>query len=465
MARYEENGFVYIRYEFETYSPGRIVLASCENIDVLEETIDGKNTFHSTQMMLWQRGPARKRCNIDMKIGRAKTVPRVSLEKFHKLDYACHPVGGCPNPVFHPSLEIKVKTWFTESEDQVDARLKNLAWTLVQMHDIFHQNVPAWSAFNARISSVNPPIAAPGMLLILQTPADDNNTMVTLSNRFMDITDRLGQPDTVIALDQPLYSTGKEIIWANHEKYKNVVLVMGHLHILFNFLKTIGQHMENAGLADVWVESGMFAQNSTDAMIGGKAHYGVVRGHILAYETLSPICWDHFTRWLRANGRERNLKPVVEKVVEQFIKKESESKEAVESVSNLVNTLKQIGIMELTDEFDQGMAHVGNFVLRRTYMRMVEKMIDFIRTNQDGNWSLHLNSFASMLPWMTIYDHINHARWGTIYLSEMKGLEASQSLVYEEFMNGNFAVKRGKARFNQIPIDQAREWLNKVYKI
>ena len=32
------------------------------------------------------------------------------------------------------------------SDDQVDASLKNLAWMLVQMHNIFHQNVPAWAA-------------------------------------------------------------------------------------------------------------------------------------------------------------------------------------------------------------------------------------------------------------------------------------------------------------------------------
>ena len=44
---------------------------------------------------------------------------------------------------------------------------------------------------------------------------------------------------------------------------------MGHLHILFNFLKAIGQHMENKGLADVWIESGVFAQNTTAAMLEG----------------------------------------------------------------------------------------------------------------------------------------------------------------------------------------------------
>ena len=43
--------------------------------------------------------------------------------------------------------------------------------------------------------------------------------------------------------------------------------MMGGLHILFNFMKAIGQHIENAGLDDVWVESGAFAQNTTSAII------------------------------------------------------------------------------------------------------------------------------------------------------------------------------------------------------
>ena len=45
LDRYEKND-VYIPYEIAPYSPGRIILASCDNIDILEETLDGKNTFH-----------------------------------------------------------------------------------------------------------------------------------------------------------------------------------------------------------------------------------------------------------------------------------------------------------------------------------------------------------------------------------------------------------------------------------
>jgi hypothetical protein len=47
----------------------------------------------------------------------------------------------------------------------------------------------------------------------------------------------------------------------------------------------------------------------------------------------------------------------------------------------------------------------------------------------------------------------------------MKNLETSQPIIHREFMNGNIIVRRGKGRFNQVPIDQATEWQNRVCKI
>jgi hypothetical protein len=53
--------------------------------------------------------------------------------------------------------------------------------------------------------------------------------------------------------------------------------------------------------------------------------------------------------------------------------------------------------------------------------------------------------------------HTNYARWGAVYLCEMKNLQNTHTLVYEEFLNGNFVVKRSQLKFNQIPLDQATE--------
>ena len=92
----------------------------------------------------------------------------------------------------------------------------------------------------------------------------------------------LGQKQVVIVGDQPLYSRTKELQWSNPDKYDNVVVMMDDLHILFNLMKVIGQHMENAGLDDVWVESVAFSQNSTSAMMEGNAYIRAVRGHVIA---------------------------------------------------------------------------------------------------------------------------------------------------------------------------------------
>ena len=127
-----------------------------------------------------------------------------------------------------------------------------------------------------------------------------------------------------------------------------------------------------------------------------------------------------------------------------------------------MEALDEESIITMMEEFDKQFSDFPNFVLWRTYMKMVEILLDFIRANRDGDWSLHLSSFAAMLPWMTIYDHTNYARWGPVYLAEMKGLEISHPELYEEFMEGNFVVKRKDGRFNQVPIDQATEWQNKI---
>ena len=103
------------------------------------------------------------------------------------------------------------------------------------MHATIAQHVPFWHAFNEACSTVDTPVTTAGMMLI----------------------------------------------WAAPERFDNVIVMLGDLHILFNFLKAIGQHVECAGLDDIWVDVGLFAQNSTPEMMDGKAYYRGVDTHWL----------------------------------------------------------------------------------------------------------------------------------------------------------------------------------------
>ena len=66
-----------------------------------------------------------------------------------------------------------------------------------------------------------------------------------------------------------------------------------------------------------------------------------------------------------------------------------------------------------------------------------------------------------MLPWFNTYDHLNYARWAPAYYADMLSLEQSASEVDKEFVGGNF-VKKTNGALNQVPIDQATEWVNKL---
>ena len=101
--------------------------------------------------------------------------------------------------------------------------------------------------------------------------------------------------------------------------------------------------MKNEGLDDVWVESGAFAQNSTSAMMEGKAYYRVVRGHVMAYKALCRIKWKLFQSWARERSSLQDLDDEVKLLHDLFADKHNERVdiEISEQVLQLLQTLKE----------------------------------------------------------------------------------------------------------------------------
>ncbi|KAG1682021.1 Sprouty-related, EVH1 domain-containing protein 1 [Nymphon striatum] len=112
--------------------------------------------------------------------------------------------------------------------------------------------------------------------------------------------------------------------------------------------------------------------------------------------------------------------------------------------------------------FDQELKSSATFVFWRQYMDIVQILLQFIRAEREGLWQLHLSSFARMLPWMAMYDHINYLRWGTVYLSDMYQLATTAPVVFDEFEKGNFVVKESDGKFNQVSADLALEHVTRL---
>ena len=95
------------------------------------------------------------------------------------------------------------------------------------------------------------------------------------------------------------------------------------------------------------------------------------------------------------------------------------------------------------------------------YMTVVSILICFTGAQRGGSWDIHLYAFKCMLPFLFRYDHVNYARWGTVYLAEMSVLPPEG---LHEFQEGNCVVKRTDRRFNQVSAGQSTEWQNAIGK-
>ena len=76
---------------------------------------------------------------------------------------------------------------------------------------------------------------------------------------------------------------------------------------------------------------------------------------------------------------------------------------------------------------------------------------------------LYIESLTKIVPWFFALDHTHYSRWVPIHLRDMIALKECHPNVYEEFVKGNFTVKKSKHAFS-IAIDHAHEQNNASVK-
>jgi len=83
--------------------------------------------------------------------------------------------------------------------------------------------------------------------------------------------------------------------------------------------------------------------------------------------------------------------------------------------------------------FDAAQEKKPLFKVMRQYMRMVMKMLTFIRTVRTGDWKLHLKALELFTKYFFAHDGLNYVRMFPLYLPEMASLETSDPEIYAEF--------------------------------
>ena len=165
--------------------------------------------------------------------------------------------------------------------------------------------------------------------------------------------------------------------------------------------------MEKSGLSDVWVESGVYNECTSDNILAGKSWNRAIRAHKLTLEALTRLYLTSFM-----HGKSKKVRLVIPNVVN--LPETSVSLNIAQSndTKNALSFLFQSLDPFLSDmqEFYSEMVTNATFIFWKQYMDMVEILLCFIQAEREGNWLLHISTFQEMLPFMIIYDHVNYTR-------------------------------------------------------
>ena len=97
-------------------------------------------------------------------------------------------------------------------------------------------------------------------------------------------------------------------------------------------------------------------------------------------------------------------------------------------------------------------------------LKLITLLLSFVRSIREGNYENFKESLKRMLPWFLVFDHTHYSRWLSVHVKDLEELNKTAIGVHEEFMRGNFVIRKTSNPFSALPVDQAHEQNNAADK-
>ena len=168
---------------------GRFVHFWTDNVNINEYTLDGKGTFHATQVAAWQRGPSESNLLAGIYIFKKET--------FH-IPETMPDIIPAPNKGIteRPFSGMIAAGCFTPSPEKCpsaqNAHATDMAFILSRSSQ---KPMPSWTLLNQNASTVNPEKTTVGYLYlhIIHSPASELDTLNTVIKRVFHVAKSMEQ--------------------------------------------------------------------------------------------------------------------------------------------------------------------------------------------------------------------------------------------------------------------------------
>ena len=397
-----------------------------DNNDFGEETLSGKGTTHNTNGIIIQRPftcdvPISERASLQRTRKRSLEPPPANIDTYIRLKRTG------PKP-FGANIELGQEKYI---HMQDNARRRDSAYFLMKVPEVHIKALSGWTGHNTLLHrGMIPPQSSIGYLPVIDASPTDLDTVHTILTRSIEIADKMELKEIVLVMDQAIYSNAQEICWMNTTFMERLVLRMGEFHTAMAYLSCIGRRFRDAGFQDVIIEAGVVATGSLEGVISGHHYNRSIRTHKLMCEALQRLRWQAYLDILSAEEREAATE----------IANDLQTAFPAEAFDNLVMSEKFLKVKRGYENFIKDNTSNKTFQFWSTYISMVEDLLLFLRGTREANWSLHLSSVRSILPWFFAYDGINYARYLSAYWLEMSCLEDTHPDINHQLQSSDFVA-------------------------
>ena len=267
------------------YIPDNLTQNSClhfaiDNIDVENDTANGKGEFHRATTVIFQKKQNQKEKSIEI-------TPTNDVAFQHTAD-VIHP---CNKPV-QPNEVFEQYNDLSSIIDISHFTNRDRLWGMLQVVDVSQMcQLPTWNAFNSLLTKT-PSVTLCETLPLSPISPTDWTVLYAALKQAQEINMKVfPNKKTIVTLDLQLYAKCMELRSRNKIKYK-LIFKLEELNIVFAFLKVLGKYINCCGLDQILVDTDTYGSTTLSQILNGKHMKQGFEAHIILCLSLSNLFYN-----------------------------------------------------------------------------------------------------------------------------------------------------------------------------
>ncbi len=230
----------------------------------------------------------------------------------------------------------------------------------------------------------------------------------------------------IVTADQPVFAPAKQVQWQHPSEFgeDKILVMMGDLHIEMAFMDAIADWLEGSEWEEIFVAAGVKTPGTSKTYLSGHNVKKCRYAHQVSLTALHHLLMKDWQRYLKDHQCEISLDKWIEKRRHEY----------------------------------------AQFEYWYTVYELESLLLQFVRSIREANFFLNHDTLEQIAPWIFLLDHINYARWLSVYLQLLREMPVRHPDINMQFQRGEFVIQKGNRKFSCIGIDQAHEQNNKVVK-